>query len=196
MSTGYFSTPQSLLSSPNDLHQFARKLANKVKLTGRLTYDDVVQDAAIVVLERCREWENGQFPDVRVPFEAWVWTRCLGDLRDRYKKQNARFARSAPRVIYDSDYPDTEFEYSHAVPYAERDNVVREDADESARTINAVVLNAALELLTDDQRDAIKAVYIDGLTQAEYGASVGISQPAVSNLIVRGLRRLKQEMTV
>ena len=45
--------------------------------------------------------------------------------------------------------------------------------------------------LTDHQREIIKLIYVDGLTQRQAGERLGIKQPAVSNIKRRAIDRLR-----
>lgn len=53
-------------------------------------------------------------------------------------------------------------------------------------------LDDALEHLTDGQRAAIFAIYFDGYTMSEYADEMGITHAAVSQMITRAKKILKE----
>jgi RNA polymerase sigma factor (sigma-70 family) len=64
-------------------------------------------------------------------------------------------------------------------------------ADENETDPESVVIRSALELLKENERAVVEAIYFEGLTQDEYATRLGISQPAVSKLLARSLKKLK-----
>lgn len=59
---------------------------------------------------------------------------------------------------------------------------------------DAVLLSAAMEALSEDQRTAVRLKFLDGLTLAEIGQQMQRSTDAVVSLIRRGLLQLRQEL--
>lgn len=62
------------------------------------------------------------------------------------------------------------------------------------RDERAVRLAAALETLTEDQREAVRLRYIEGLSLAEVGEVLGRTDKAASALILRGIAALRKRL--
>lgn len=68
------------------------------------------------------------------------------------------------------------------------------DVSDPADAMDAALLSHALSTLNDEQRALIEYRYRDGLTQAEIGRLIGISQPQVHRRIAEALERLRGEL--
>lgn len=60
---------------------------------------------------------------------------------------------------------------------------------------NEKVVEAALLSISQKQRDAIRSVYIYGMTEREYGDSQGVSHQAISDRIHKGMKKIRELMT-
>lgn len=72
---------------------------------------------------------------------------------------------------------------SECVPSAE---------DEALRQMDYEQLRAALGSLATESQQMIKALYFDELTERQYAAKMGVSQPTINHRKVRALAQLKK----
>jgi RNA polymerase sigma-70 factor (ECF subfamily) len=79
------------------------------------------------------------------------------------------------------------------VPLAEPDPEVPEPTDELESQVGEW-LRRMLTLLPDEQREALEAVEVQGLTQRELAERLGLSLSAVKSRVQRGRRRLQAEL--
>lgn len=174
--------------------------------------EDVRQEALLKVV---RYWTQEAYDaspasERGVAFEAWLYVRVLGDVRDVYKKEYRR--RKARRKVTGlgslsfagfgkRGLADAVNGYTKSIRWERRrgisngDEAVSNDysflavprpPDEVAeREDRRMTIQAALDRLPETQRFVTQRVYLDGYTQAEVAAELGVSQPAVSKMLDR-----------
>lgn len=67
--------------------------------------------------------------------------------------------------------------------------------DAVAKEDEAVMLEAALKTLNDQDRDLIEAIYFKNMSESSYASLLGISQQAVHKRKERILKKLKEEIS-
>lgn len=70
------------------------------------------------------------------------------------------------------------------------------DVIDPSTSVDAALLAAAMAQLDDDERALVEYRYRDGLTQAEIGRLLGISQPQVHRRLSDAIGRLRHELEV
>lgn len=158
-------------------------------------YADARQEAMLHILQL---WSPGIYEqsvaarkDPTVPFEAWLHTTALGRTRDSFK-QEYRHRKTRVVVIpmhrmHPSDPgPNLRGERPLAAEPTDDDPVERADEAEAVRH--------AVARLPGKQRFVVSAIYLESRTQAEVAAELGVSQPAVSRILSRGLAALKEKL--
>lgn len=53
-------------------------------------------------------------------------------------------------------------------------------------------LYRAIEMITPEQQDLVKAIFFDGISVSDYAASHGVSQPAISQKKETAIKKLKK----
>jgi RNA polymerase sigma-70 factor (ECF subfamily) len=131
---------------------------------------DVVQDAFVSAMSNL-----GRYDPAR-PFEAWLRRIALNKCRDRARRDAVRRALGLTRV-------------------AETDTVA-DDAAGADQTLAANAALGALEKAIADLPAALKAplvlTVLEGLSQKEAGALLGLSAKAVEVRVYRAKRQLAQ----
>jgi RNA polymerase sigma factor (sigma-70 family) len=147
------------------------------KLRGRHpgdpSYEDVRQDAAVLVMEcagRLAEKPEG------VERDAWLVQRAWGMLMDRRQQSAKRHAATEQRA------KSFRGDDSHCVPSHAPGCDMRADVE------------AALAKLSPTQAEAARAVLLDGWTQAEYARHKGVSEAAVSKTLARARAELAEHL--
>lgn len=137
--------------------------------------EDAVQDA---FLEVARKQKGGPPACFRTWFLAVVSNttrhRMRTERRTSRREQSARYLEEARTVA------------------TERSKAPEKLMD--ADTRNA--LTAALEHLQEDLRLPLVLYFVEGMTQDEVGATVGVSQPLIARRIAQGLEKLRTRLAV
>ncbi|MBK8974745.1 MAG: sigma-70 family RNA polymerase sigma factor [Planctomycetes bacterium] len=156
------------------LRAYVRARAGR-HLLARESHGDLVQT---VCREALQDLDRFEFHD-EVRFRHWLCQVAWHKLAERARRLRAERrdpAREAHVDVHDSAFQDV---WSTLTP--SRDACAREQA---AR------VEAALDELTDEQREAIVLHRVVGIDYATLAASTGRSENAARNLVHRGLARL------
>lgn len=157
--------------SDSEVLPLARRVASAIPADKRpdgVTYADAIQDASLLVLYH-RDRHTPALA-ARIPYDPWIYARTLLDLRKQYQRETVK--QSAVRLAVTEAYRET-------------------SCDPTDRTVDARIdVEEALTLLTPVQRSVVEAVCIRGETQASIARLRGTGQPAVSQVLQRGLQRM------
>lgn len=123
------------------------------RLTGAADQaEDLAQDVSILLARRIRQFRGD------AKFTTWLYQVTLNAARDAGRRNTAR-NRAMDRFAEDLD---------------------RQQAEDRARRTDAEWLQSALATLRDDWRETAALVVGEGLTQAEAGEALGISEGTVA----------------
>ena len=178
---------QCLLMDHNDALA-ARVAARMPKdLNPVLSADDVLQDVYITVFRKIGEFE----PRGAGGFRAWlekIAERRLWDLIDANRAAKRGGGRVAAEIPANSDA-------SSIVGLLELAAVHSHTPSRSAAGHEAAgAVRDALETLKQDQREALRLRYFEGLSVAEAAERMGRSDGAVHMLCHRGLESLRDKL--
>jgi len=154
-------------------------------LRGQLDADDIVQEAHAEVFRHIAKFE----PRGADSFDRWVKTIALRKLRDALKMRRAD-KRGGGNVQV------------HGAPPGLGDSVAmlldlmagaEQTPSRCVAGFEAVdAVRAAMELLPDEQREAVKHVYIDGLSVQEAALRMDRSERAIHNLCYKAKLKLRE----
>ncbi|MEO0479749.1 MAG: sigma-70 family RNA polymerase sigma factor [Planctomycetota bacterium] len=144
-------------------------------LRARLDPEDVLQEVAI---EAINSWHT-----LEDPANAGAWLVTLA------RRKVARILRDQVGVA--ARDPKRERGIPTDLPVADRRSGPATLADRNDRL---VLLEQALEQLTDDHREVVVLARIEGLSAREIGDRMGRSENAVHLLLGRALKRLAKEL--
>jgi RNA polymerase sigma-70 factor (ECF subfamily) len=155
-----------------------RMLSNRVQ--ARLDASDVVQKTCLSVQQGIGEFRG----ESTMQFLAWLrqiheaniqkaLREHLAQKRDIAREGGAT-AAEIESLVADSTQP------------TPSQRILRDE--------RAVRLAAALEHLPEDQREAVRLRYLEGLSLAEVGQALGRSDKAASALILRGIATLRKRL--
>lgn len=145
-------------------------LANRsrAKFRGRypsgITAADCFNDAVVLLLELEKEANTRKPPDVNL--DAWLVTRCHGDLRDRYARLWKR--ENQIRIVGSVDGESASWRTPGPVESIER----------------AIDIHAAIDKLKPLERK-VTLLSLQGLTQDDIAKIIGHTQPSVSQILAR-----------
>lgn len=123
------------------------------RLTGAADQaEDLAQDVSILLARRIRQFRGD------AKFTTWLYQVTLNAARDAGRRNTTR-NRAIDRFAGDLD---------------------RQQAEDRARRTDAEWLQSALATLRDDWRETAALVVGEGLTQAEAGEALGISEGTVA----------------
>lgn len=74
------------------------------------------------------------------------------------------------------------------------DQLVADDAHDWGSLEARVLLEPALAVLDERERHVLRRRFVDGLTQREIGAEIGVTQMHVSRILSRALARMREEI--
>lgn len=157
--------------------QLDEQLAGKVDVSG------VVQTTMLEAHQQAATWEALE-GDARIAWLQRVFANNLLDEIRRFRAQSRDVAREVPL--------DDALEQS-----ASRLNVwlakqQSSPSQRAARSEQAIRLAAALNCLTQQQREAIELHHLQGMPLAEVGKRMKRDKGAVAALIFRGTKRLRE----
>jgi RNA polymerase sigma-70 factor (ECF subfamily) len=140
------------------------------RMTGSLgDADDLAQEAFV------RAFQNLHRYDPERPFFTWLYTVALNGIRNHLKKRRREAQGDAESALQQDPAGD--------VP-------AMEDRLDEAR--EAEILEAALQRLPADQREALVLRFYQGLSLEETSDVLGVSLSAAKMRIYRGLERLRE----
>jgi DNA-directed RNA polymerase specialized sigma24 family protein len=129
-----------------------------------VTPADCLNDCVVRLLEL--NAEKGRRVPEGVSVEAWLVTRCHGDVRDYYgrlwKKQSHIRTVNAPEGIDPTDPPDPD---------------VVDDVRGALHVLNELELK-------------VMTAFLDGQTQSQIAESIGSGQPYVSHVLARARQKM------
>lgn len=153
-------------------------------LQGVVDADDIVQETHIEVFRRIGAFEV-RGPDA---FERWLRVIALSRLRNALKRQRAakrgggRVALTAPANLHESIVALLDVIAVHERTPSR--SMARREAGQAVQT--------ALGQLTDDHRQAVQLVYLEGASAAEAAARMGRSEHAIHHLCHKARGRLRE----
>lgn len=152
-----------------------------------LSVDDVLQEAYLVVFRKIRQFEPGQSGS----FDAWL-TRIaehrLADLIKGHRRAKRGVGR-APAALRPENDESTVIDMLQMLAADSR------TPSREARMHEAMAaVQSALENLKEDNREALRLRYLEGLPVAELAERMGRSEGAVHMLCTRGLQSLREEL--
>lgn len=145
-------------------------------LAQRLDASDVIQQTLLSAFRNFEKFDG----EATAEFVAWltrIHERNLHDVVRRHRLSRKRSVEHEERVESDMPFVD---------PRASS------PSRRLLRGEQAVRLAAALEELTNDQREAIRLRHLEGLSLADIAMRLGRSESAVAGLIHRGLASLRR----
>jgi RNA polymerase sigma-70 factor (ECF subfamily) len=147
----------------------------------RVDASDVVQETLLTASKRMAEYVR----DPRMPFHAWLRQIARDRLNDVYRRQLADKRSVANEQSVGG-------EGSDFIPPAA---LVRDEeltpAEALLRQEFAERFNAAVETLSEPDREIIFMRHAEQLTNSEVAEVLGLSQPAAAMRYLRALRQLK-----
>ena len=149
--------------------------------------DDVLQEAYLVVFRKMREFEPGQPGG----FHAWLTKIAENRLADLIRRQRRakRWGGRTPAELRVGNDDSTVIDMLQMLA-ADSRTPSREARMHEA----AAAVQTALENLKEDNREALRLRYLEGLSVAELAERMGRSEGAVHMLCTRGLQSLREEL--
>jgi RNA polymerase sigma-70 factor (ECF subfamily) len=155
------------------------------RLLARLDPSDVVQDALVAAASGLDEYLR----DRPLPFFAWLrqfaWERMIELHRRHVRAQNRSVVREEP---WSPPLPDESVSHLASQLVASGTSpsrrMLRQERGDRVR--------AALEMLSDRDREVLVMRHLEQLENAEIAAVLGISEGAVRTRHVRALQRLRE----
>lgn len=165
-------TELPLLHDEN-ITRLSRRAALFVKRPGQISKADAEQDAAVILIEMRARFEDqkaAHLPRLRQERLVVYWARLR--LIDKYESEFEHQARTRPMS---------------AAGLSARVGGTAEDVrdapdDKKPRRLSQMdreEIGALVERLPERQRDVVKMLLFEGLTQQEAAARLGVSQPAI-----------------
>lgn len=150
----------------------ARKVAGQLRKSypPGLDFDDAVSEAFIIARKNKARYDAESPPH---PEALWMNVRTINDLKDRFdvlRRQSRDFDRGRTRQLREYDPAE----------------IVEKQED----------LRTALQILTEDHRAVVLAIYFEGQTQEQVAATRGVSQEAVCQMLARAFEKLKNFLGV
>ena len=149
----------------------------RAKFRGRypngVVASDCLQDCVVMILELEQQLTT-RLP-AGVSRDAWLVTRCHGDLKDRYARQWKR--DTDIRVIG----PVNPASAADPGPSAEEDFDRKEDIAEAFKGLKPI-------------EQTVMRLTLEGLTQSEIAKKIGHTQPSVSQIIARAKKKLVEKL--
>ena len=181
---GNTSAVESLLGQHRDLLHRVVDIRLDQRLKRRVDVSDIVQEALIEANRRLRDYLNHP----SLPFSLWIRQIALDRIIDAHRRHRVSEKRSIDR------------EHSFSVGGMDessleligqlRDHQLTPAAAAAQREVVAGV-EAAIELLGDDDREVILMRHYEQLGNQEIAACLGLSEPAASMRYLRALKRLR-----
>lgn len=165
-----------------------RSMANASRLP--FPADDLAQVGAIAVFEALPRFDAER----GVALKTWLYRRVQGAFRD-YARANGRLTKGGLRTKR------TEYVHSlDAVAYQGRDRPVfrrdllpDEHAEDPAAPSIADVADTAIRGCSDQERQAVRQVFVHGKTQEEASKAMGCVPSRVSRVLGMLFERLRKE---
>jgi RNA polymerase sigma-70 factor (ECF subfamily) len=163
----------------NDHRDFLRRLANQqldCRLNARLDASDLVQQTCLSVHKRIEEFNGQDLPQ----FLAW-----LRQVHEHNIQNAIRDQLHAARRQVDREEPlgERDPEYFQSTP-----------SQLAARDEEALRLQAAIEQLPADERQALRLRYFDGRTLDDVSRDMGITKDAAVWLIKCGMKGVRKSL--
>lgn len=157
-----------------ELLSLSKRVARSVSRPPGVMVEDAENDAVVAALRVAPDYPTTE-ASATVAFPNWIFTRVRGILLDQYGTAYRRQARCAVNPVDPSTLT----------------NRPGRGADPADQAIAALDLREAIAKLPAKQRAAVTAVYLDGRTQEDVAAQLGVGQSAVSQLLDRARARLR-----
>ncbi|MFN6131030.1 MAG: sigma-70 family RNA polymerase sigma factor [Planctomycetota bacterium] len=158
------------------------------RIQGRLDFADVVQ---ATFMEASRDFDSFRGESVE-SFLAWLRNILRNNIATAHQEHLVTQKRSARREISmatPTGDPGSEVQLANILPAETSTPSQRIMRDEAA-----VVLATCLEQIPDNQREAIRMRYLEGMSLKEISKKMDKSEMAVAGLLKRGLQGLRDEM--
>jgi RNA polymerase sigma-70 factor (ECF subfamily) len=152
------------------LELYDRYVARIERYVAARTSSTEVEDLVSVTFERALT-RRASFKPGKGTYAGWLFAIARNTVADSYRARN----RATKRMVAPSE--------EDLAPDPEQAVLVREDR---AR------VRAALEDLTEDQRDALALRFAAELPFSEIGRALGKSEPAAKMLVQRGLKSMRR----
>lgn len=104
-----------------------------------------------------------------------------------YEKYEEKINKREHRHCYSYNHEDFNEEYVHEFAVEDKRS---DDDDEPMSSIDR--LHIAISHLKPAQKELVKAIYFDGMTQEEYAEKLGVSQVSVSKRLKVVKKKLKE----
>lgn len=153
-------------------------------LRGTIDADDITQDAQVEVFRHIRSFE----PRGPGSFDRWVRTIALRELRDVIRARRAA-RRGGERVAVRA--PTTEQEDSMVGLLDVLSGPGASPSRSVARHEAVAAVQAAIEGLPEDYRQAVWLVYIEGQPVSAAAAAMGRTERAIHNLCYKAKDRMR-----
>lgn len=156
--------------TPDRIMRLARYVARtRSTLKNTEQYEEDVAQCVFSIMTRIDQYVSGQ---ARIgdtyKFYHWLLFHVRTDLRDARRRENRPLnGRQIVRLTEGTPAP------------------------ESVLPDDKIDLEDAKKVLTPKQAQVVQAIYVDGKGQQEVADEMGMSQVAVSRLLTRGLKRMK-----
>jgi RNA polymerase sigma factor (sigma-70 family) len=163
------------------LFSYANKLAKKPQLAEELHVDTM-----------SKLWENRHKIDRLYNF--FVWAKRL--MKNLYIDSLRKYWNNKRHIV--DTYEPLETQELGWSSQNRQDTIYhhhRDDSDKgtgSKLVQNAIFVTQLLSVLTDDERDVIKAIYHEELTADEAAEKLKTTTPALKSKLYRSLRKMKQ----
>lgn len=143
----------------------------------RYIYDEALAEASLSFIEAIHNYAA----DSHVPFAGYAKAKVYGDLRTLFKKERRNWQREISAncaVAEDLELVDT---------------IAAPDPFEK-RTVDKILIEAALEKLSPQQKSLLCCLFFGDETQAQAAQRFGTSQQAIAARKKRALQLLRREL--
>ena len=151
------------------------------KISHPQDFEDVAQSAVEGLIKACDSYdpEKGEWSShAYMKANAYAWNYKMADRPVKIGKETQLARIRAGNPVADMVEIDQE----------------AQTRDFSDDLINERFLNSSLSLLSQKQREAIKAVRINGMTERQFADSQGVSHQAISDRIKKGIELMKKSL--
>ncbi len=147
-------------------------------MAARIDASDIVQQTFLSACNRINQFNGGTSGE----FIAWITKIQEHNIQDAVRQHVAARKRSASR------------EQGQADPGEVADSEVSTPSQRVMRVERSADLNRALEILPEDQREAVRLRHLEGWSLAQLADHFGRSKDAVASLLKRGIENLRNQI--
>jgi RNA polymerase sigma-70 factor, ECF subfamily len=170
----------------NLLHEYYHESIKRYLVAKRLVHDqdqaeDICQET-YMILWKCLLRQDKSLPQTVYQFKSWLYTTATNRAIDKLRRNKL--------IVFQSLEDEAHTQYPALMLEGVEDGVIDRHSDEEA--IAAIAKEIAK--LPPKQQASVKLRYIDGLTEKEAAAKLGITPKTVSANASRGIEKVRSKV--